>query len=175
MQGTEFSIGADPSCCNLVLQNDYISKRQVTVSFTEGGYTVVDHGSTNGTTLNGVKLQPNRHYPMRSGDRLILANEIVDLNPGGLQMNYLIAAQTDIGPVKKTNQDSYCIQTARSKRYGNLLFAVVCDGMGGLKKARWPAQPWSHALQIGLRRACRFCSASAQWILHYCARNGPIC
>ena len=49
-------------------------------------------------------------------------------------MNYLIAAQTDIGPVKKTNQDSYCIQTARSKRYGNLLFAVVCDGMGGLKK-----------------------------------------
>lgn len=27
-------------------------------------------------------------------------------------MNYLIAAQTDIGPVKKTNQDSYCIQTA---------------------------------------------------------------
>ena len=49
-------------------------------------------------------------------------------------MNYLIAAQTDIGPVKKTNQDSYCIQTARSKQYGNLLFAVVCDGMGGLKK-----------------------------------------
>ena len=45
-------------------------------------------------------------------------------------MNYLIAAQTDIGPVKKTNQDSYCIQTARSKRYGNLLFSVVCDGMG---------------------------------------------
>ena len=83
MQGTEFSIGADPSCCNLVLQNDYISKRQVTVSFTEGGYTVVDHGSTNGTTLNGVKLQPNRHYPMRSGDRLILANEIVDFEIQG--------------------------------------------------------------------------------------------
>lgn len=83
MHGTEFSIGADPSCCNLVLQNDYISKRQVTVSFTEGGYTVVDHGSTNGTTLNGAKLQPNRRYPMRSGDRLILANEIVDFEIQG--------------------------------------------------------------------------------------------
>ena len=83
MQGTEFSIGADPSCCNLVLQNDYISKRQVTISITEGGYTVVDHGSTNGTTLNGAKLQPNRHYPMRSGDRLILANEIVDFEIQG--------------------------------------------------------------------------------------------
>lgn len=83
MQGTEFSIGADPGCCNLVLQNDYISKRQVTVFFTEGGYTVVDHGSTNGTTLNGVKLQPTRRYPIRSGDRLILANEIVDFEIQG--------------------------------------------------------------------------------------------
>lgn len=83
MQGMEFSIGADPACCNLVLHNDYISKRQVTVSFSEGGYTVADHGSTNGTTLNGVKLQPNRRYFMRSGDRLILANEIVDFEIQG--------------------------------------------------------------------------------------------
>ena len=90
-------------------------------------------------------------------------------------MNYLIAAQTDIGPVKKTNQDSYCIQTARSKQYGNLLFAVVCDGMGGLKKGEVASATVVARLQIGLRRACRFCSASAQWILHYCARNGPIC
>ncbi len=83
MQETEFSIGADPGCCDLVLQNDYISKRQVTVSFTGDGYTVVDHGSTNGTTLNGTKLQPNQRYPMRSGDRLILANEIVDFEIQG--------------------------------------------------------------------------------------------
>ena len=79
-------------------------------------------------------------------------------------MNYLIAAQTDIGPVKKTNQDSYCIQTARSKRYGNLLFAVVCDGMGGLKKG-----------EVASATVVARFSASAQWILHYCARNGPIC
>lgn len=49
-------------------------------------------------------------------------------------MNYLIAAQSDVGIVKKTNQDSYCIFTANSKKYGNILFAVVCDGMGGLEK-----------------------------------------
>ena len=47
-------------------------------------------------------------------------------------MNYLIAAQSDVGIVKKTNQDSYCIFTANGKKYGNILFAVVCDGMGGL-------------------------------------------
>lgn len=49
-------------------------------------------------------------------------------------MNYLIAAQSDVGIVKKTNQDSYCIFTANSKKYGHILFAVVCDGMGGLEK-----------------------------------------
>lgn len=49
-------------------------------------------------------------------------------------MNYLVAAQSDIGIVKKTNQDSYCIMTAKSKKYGDILFAAVCDGMGGLEK-----------------------------------------
>lgn len=49
-------------------------------------------------------------------------------------MDYLIAAQSDVGIVKKTNQDSYCVFTANSKKYGNILFAVVCDGMGGLDK-----------------------------------------
>lgn len=49
-------------------------------------------------------------------------------------MDYLIAAQSDVGIVKKTNQDSYCIFTANSKKHGNILFAVVCDGMGGLDK-----------------------------------------
>ena len=49
-------------------------------------------------------------------------------------MNYLIAAQTDIGNIKKSNQDSYCIKVATSKNFGNILFSVVCDGMGGLSK-----------------------------------------
>lgn len=49
-------------------------------------------------------------------------------------MNYFIAAQTDIGISKQTNQDSYCIKRAISKEHGNILFAVVCDGMGGLSK-----------------------------------------
>lgn len=49
-------------------------------------------------------------------------------------MDYLIAAQTDIGISKQTNQDSYCIKKAESKKFGKILFAIVCDGMGGLSK-----------------------------------------
>ncbi|MBR6241968.1 MAG: serine/threonine-protein phosphatase [Ruminococcus sp.] len=48
-------------------------------------------------------------------------------------MRYIAAAQTDIGTVKDTNQDSYCLKTASSK-YGRTALILVCDGMGGLSK-----------------------------------------
>lgn len=48
-------------------------------------------------------------------------------------MNFVTATCTDIGIKKKTNQDSMLIQQAQTP-YGNVLFAAVCDGMGGLSK-----------------------------------------
>lgn len=48
-------------------------------------------------------------------------------------MNFLTAFHTDIGIKKKTNQDSLLIQQAKTD-IGNVLLAVICDGMGGLAK-----------------------------------------
>lgn len=48
-------------------------------------------------------------------------------------MKYRIAVQTDVGIRKDTNQDSCCIKEAQTNK-GTVLFAVVCDGMGGLAK-----------------------------------------
>ena len=48
-------------------------------------------------------------------------------------MNFLTATHTDVGTRKKTNQDSMIIMQASTER-GNILFASVCDGMGGLAK-----------------------------------------
>lgn len=48
-------------------------------------------------------------------------------------MNFYVAAKSDIGRVKKINQDSYCIKSAVTA-IGSLLMAVVCDGMGGLEQ-----------------------------------------
>lgn len=48
-------------------------------------------------------------------------------------MKYIVAADTDVGISKKTNQDSLCIKCADTKR-GPVLMAIVCDGMGGLDK-----------------------------------------
>lgn len=48
-------------------------------------------------------------------------------------MDYIIAADTDIGLVKETNQDSLLIKKAQTP-IGMVVFSVLCDGMGGLDK-----------------------------------------
>ena len=48
-------------------------------------------------------------------------------------MNFLSAYHTDVGIKKKNNQDSLLIHQAQTEK-GNVLLAVVCDGMGGLAK-----------------------------------------
>ncbi len=48
-------------------------------------------------------------------------------------MDFFTACHTDVGTRKKTNQDSMIIIQAKTKS-GNVLFASVCDGMGGLAK-----------------------------------------
>lgn len=48
-------------------------------------------------------------------------------------MNFITAFHTDVGIRKKTNQDSLLIHQAQTDA-GNVLLAVICDGMGGLAK-----------------------------------------
>lgn len=48
-------------------------------------------------------------------------------------MHFMAIADTDIGTIKDTNQDSMLIKHA-STQYGEVLLAIVCDGMGGLAK-----------------------------------------
>ena len=48
-------------------------------------------------------------------------------------MKYVSGLYTDVGIKKKTNQDSLLLHHAETK-YGEVVFAVVCDGMGGLQK-----------------------------------------
>lgn len=48
-------------------------------------------------------------------------------------MNFIIAAVTDVGIEKDTNQDSFLARTV-STVMGKVVLAVLCDGMGGLDK-----------------------------------------
>lgn len=48
-------------------------------------------------------------------------------------MEYITAAETDVGTYKKNNQDSLCIKVAETES-GKAALMLVCDGMGGLDK-----------------------------------------
>lgn len=48
-------------------------------------------------------------------------------------MNYIISANSDIGLVKDTNQDSLSVKVINTPM-GKMSFALLCDGMGGLAK-----------------------------------------
>ncbi len=48
-------------------------------------------------------------------------------------MNFIVAATTDIGISKQTNQDCYSVKTFNTAQ-GKMVFAILCDGMGGLEK-----------------------------------------
>lgn len=48
-------------------------------------------------------------------------------------MKFIVAADTDIGISKPTNQDSICVKIAQTK-YGQAALILICDGMGGLSK-----------------------------------------
>lgn len=77
-------------------------------------------------------------------------------------MNFLTAFHTDVGIKKKTNQDSLLIHQAQTES-GNVLLAVICDGMGGLAKgevasacmirafSEWFTQELPAMLDAGLR------------------------
>ena len=48
-------------------------------------------------------------------------------------MNFIVTANTDIGISKATNQDSVLVKKINTIQ-GEMVFAVLCDGMGGLDK-----------------------------------------
>lgn len=48
-------------------------------------------------------------------------------------MHFTVTADTDVGIIKETNQDSIVVRHGKYSG-GEVLMAVVCDGMGGLEK-----------------------------------------
>lgn len=58
------------------LPDDEVSQQHAAVEFADGGFRVVDLGSTNGTLLNG---EPVKSQALAHGDRLQLGGHVVQL------------------------------------------------------------------------------------------------
>lgn len=73
-------------------------------------------------------------------------------------MKFIISATTDIGLTKNTNQDSFSVRQFRSN-YGNVVLAVLCDGMGGLAKGEVASATLIRAFENGVTISFRSCFA----------------
>jgi len=65
-------------------------------------------------------------------------------------MNFIISGTTDIGTTKSTNQDSLSVKIMNTPQ-GRMVFAILCDGMGGLDKGGVASASVIHAFDKWVR------------------------
>jgi hypothetical protein len=62
------------------LEDGYVSRRHALIELIEDGIYITDHGvdgrgSTNGTFINGKKIEPGKPYRLNRGDEISLGSE----------------------------------------------------------------------------------------------------
>lgn len=67
IQGDKLDIGKSDSC-ELQINNNYISRIQASLYFEHSCWFIMDKGSTNGTYLNGKRLEQNTKYELYCDD-----------------------------------------------------------------------------------------------------------
>ena len=72
---TPFAIGKDPQNVDYVLHNDSVSRCHATIVFENSEYYIVDNGSTNGTMIEGIRLQPGEKAELENGYIISIGNE----------------------------------------------------------------------------------------------------
>ena len=77
-----FVIGRHPTVANVVISGPGLSRRHARLVTTDGGLTIEDLSSANGTRLNGRGLKPFSPAPIMPGDRLTLGQTELVLSLG---------------------------------------------------------------------------------------------
>lgn len=70
--------GRDPQQVNVVITSDYVSSYHAELIQLDNGDMYIVDKSTNGTYINGVRINPNQEYPVRRGDNIMLADTPLD-------------------------------------------------------------------------------------------------
>ncbi|MCE5313711.1 MAG: FHA domain-containing protein [Armatimonadota bacterium] len=70
------TIGRRDGANTILIADAFISGRHADLSFDDGVFTITDVGSTNGTLVNGVKLEPNAPKEVRDGDEITIGQKV---------------------------------------------------------------------------------------------------
>jgi two-component system cell cycle response regulator len=113
----EMTIGRDPSA-DLCVADQSISRKHARVIRTEHGVTLEDLGSSNGTSVNGKRLEPGNVVTLAKEDLVKLGNSIVKYLPAGeieivFYGNLNQAANTD--PMTKCFNKGYFLEAIEAE------------------------------------------------------------
>lgn len=87
----DIAIGRSPSC-DIVLEGDELaSRRHALIRVKNGGYTVVDLGSINGTYVNGYEIREEK--PLKEGDRIAVGSHEITFAVGAAGPNASVAGE----------------------------------------------------------------------------------
>lgn len=85
IEGDMLTVGRAEDC-NLTIQHETLSRRHMSVQLKDGQCWVEDHGSSNGTFINGKRLKP--HSPSR-----VLPEDFVQLGQSGVRLSVSVEPQ----------------------------------------------------------------------------------
>lgn len=79
---------------DIVVPHDSISRNHCTVQLSKGVFTITDHGSSNGTFIDGERIAPNKPKNFLATSQIILGKIECEFSEGGLTTDQLAKAQS---------------------------------------------------------------------------------
>jgi hypothetical protein len=95
--------------CDVVVDDDSVSDRHARLAYEAGAWTLTDLGSTNGTAVEGARLEPNVPAPLPYGAALRL---------GGVRLRFEEAAGADPDAARAAYVEPETPRTLREERRG---------------------------------------------------------
>jgi pSer/pThr/pTyr-binding forkhead associated (FHA) protein len=99
LQGTSIVVGSSADAGAYIGFNKAVSRKHCRIDDNDGAFAITDLGSSNGTRLNGMRLQPQTTYELHDGDMVSLANSHFSFEIGGTKSNEAPSAP---GPAQAT-------------------------------------------------------------------------
>jgi len=139
MLDRSITIGRDPKT-ELPLQDEGISRRHCRIAFDKdkGAFYIEDLGSTNGTLLNGKRLQAQKK--LEAGDRIYLGACVVKFTYSDAlevgyhaQMDVLVGTDDLTGLIAKRRFDAAYVRAVEEARRMRAPLAVMMLDLDGLK------------------------------------------
>jgi ABC-type multidrug transport system ATPase subunit/pSer/pThr/pTyr-binding forkhead associated (FHA) protein len=79
MESGEKTFGRDPNC-DFYLNDSEVSREHIRIRIDDDGIWIMDLGSTNGTIVNGVRLEPHQEHPLHSGQMFAIGNYLLQID-----------------------------------------------------------------------------------------------